>query len=144
MTERLKITRAAELETLPVFRDFIEQACQRAGVGSATCFELKLAVDEACTNVITHGYAGMDPGSVILELRLDQEQVVVSLTDFGHPFEPSESPKPDVAAALEDRPMGGLGLYFIYSTMDEVDYQTNEDGNHLILTKRLVAASPTH
>jgi serine/threonine-protein kinase RsbW len=139
MTERLKITRAAELETLPVFRDFIEQACERAGIDPETRFALKLAVDEACTNVITHGYANMDPGSMILELKLDPQQVVITLTDFGHPFEPSEAPMPDLAAALEDRPTGGLGLYFIYSTMDEVDYQTSEDGNRLILTKRLPA-----
>jgi anti-sigma regulatory factor (Ser/Thr protein kinase) len=66
--------------------------------------------------------------------------VIVTLTDFGHPFEPSETPQPDLSAALEDRPTGGLGLYFIYSAMDEVDYQINEDGNHLILTKHLPAA----
>jgi anti-sigma regulatory factor (Ser/Thr protein kinase) len=41
---------------------------------------------------------------------------------------------------LEDRPTGGLGLYFIYQSMDEVDYETNEDGNTLILIKRPAVA----
>ena len=137
MSETATLTRAAELESLPIFRRFIEDACQRCGVDEQTCFNLKLAVDEAATNVITHGYAGMDPGSMILELRFDPQQVVITLTDFGRPFEPSEAPKPDLSAALEDRPIGGLGLFFIYSVMDKVDYSADEQGNRLTLTKRL-------
>ncbi len=137
MTKNHTLTRAAELAVLPVFRDFIQRVCTEAGLSADVCDDLKLAVDEACTNVITHGYAGMDPGSLMLDLRLAADRVEVRLTDFGHPFEPSEAPAPDVSAALDDRPMGGFGLFFIYSTMDAVDYQTNEDGNCLILTKRL-------
>jgi serine/threonine-protein kinase RsbW len=133
-----QITRAAELESLPIFRDFIKSACkENAEIDEQTCYDLQLAVDEACTNVITHGYAGMNPGSIILALEIGRNQVVVNLTDFGHPFEPSEVPVPDVEAGLEDRPMGGFGLFFIYQTMDEVQYRTTEDGNCLIFIKRL-------
>lgn len=92
---------------------------------------------KACTNIITHGYAGMDPGSIIFTLELEPEGVVMTLTDFGHPFEPAEAPMPDVEAGLEDRAMGGFGLYFIYQTMDDVRYETTEDGNRLTLIKRL-------
>jgi serine/threonine-protein kinase RsbW len=133
-----QITRAAELQSLPVFRDFIKAACKgRAGIDDQTCYDLELAVDEACTNIITHGYAGMNPGSIILTLKLGRSQVVVNLTDFGHPFEPSRAPVPDVEAGLEDRPIGGFGLFFIYQTMDEIRYQTTEDGNCLTFIKRL-------
>jgi serine/threonine-protein kinase RsbW len=137
MTKTYTLSRAAELEVLPVFRDFIQRAGAEAGLSVDVCDDLKLAVDEACTNIIAHGYAGMDPGSIILDLRLAPDCVEVRLTDFGHAFEPSEAPAPDVSAALDDRPMGGFGLFFIYSTMDQVDYQTNEDGNCLTLTRRL-------
>ena len=54
-----------------------------------------------------------------------------------HAFEPSEAPIPDVEAGLEDRPIGGFGLFFIYQTMDEIRYQTTEDGNCLTYIKRL-------
>ena len=137
MTKTYTLSRAAELEVLPVFRDFIQRAGTEAGLSVDVCDDLKLAVDEACANIIAHGYAGMDPGSIILDLRLAPDCVEVRLTDFGHAFEPSEAPAPDVSAALDDRPMGGFGLFFIYSTMDQVDYQTNEDGNCLTLTRRL-------
>ena len=50
-------------------------------------------------------------------------------------FEPADAPKPDIEAALEDRPLGGLGLFLIYQTMDNIDYQSSEEGNTLTFTK---------
>jgi serine/threonine-protein kinase RsbW len=141
MSTRMRITRAAELPTLAVFRDFIDAACKPRGIDAQTCYDLKLAMDEACTNVITHGYAGMNPGSLILDLEFEPQRVVVTITDFGHPFEPYEPAEPDAGAGLEDRPTGGFGLFFIYKTMDHVDYQTTEEGNRLILTKQLTVTA---
>jgi anti-sigma regulatory factor (Ser/Thr protein kinase) len=137
---RYQIARAAELESLALFRDLIDAACVgHAEVDAQTCYDLKLAVDEACTNIITHGYADMNPGSIILVLEFDSGRVVVDITDFGHPFEPYEPPAPDVEAGLEELPMSGFGLFFIYQTMDDVGYRTAEDGNHLTFVKRLPA-----
>ena len=135
MSQRYQMTRAAELESLSVYRDFISDCCSRHNVPDDTVFQLKLAVDEACTNIIEHGYQDMDPGSIILSFRVEPDRILVSITDFGHVFEPAEAPKPDVEAALEDRPLGGLGLYLIYQTMDDIDYQSSEEGNTLTFTK---------
>ncbi|MDX1377483.1 MAG: ATP-binding protein [Anaerolineales bacterium] len=135
MSERFKITRAAEVESLSVFREFISDCCSGHNVPDETVFELKLAVDEACTNIIEHGYKGMDPGSIILSFRIESDRILVQITDFGHVFEPAEAKKPDVEAALEDRPLGGLGLYLIYQTMDNIDYESSEEGNTLTFTK---------
>ncbi len=133
-------TRAAELESLAAFRDLIQDACaQHPGIDEQACYDLKLAVEEACTNIITHGYAGMNPGSIILRLDFDGPRVVVTITDFGRPFEPSEPPAPDVQANLEKGVMGGFGLFLIYQTMDSVSYRTAEDGNHLTFVKKLLS-----
>ena len=141
MISRYTTTRAAELESLTAFRDLIDTACsEHQEIDPKVCYNLKLAVDEACTYVIIHGYAGMNPGSIILTLECYPQQVIVSITDFGHPFEPYEPPAPDVEAALEDLPTSGFGLYFIYQTMDSVTYRTAEDGNHLGFVKRLPSA----
>ena len=138
MRNRHQITRSAELESLSIFRDFIDKACQQhQRVDEQICYDLKLAVDEACTNIITHGYAGMNPGSIILSLAMAPDKMVVTITDFGHPFEPSEASAPDVEAGLEGRPMGGFGLFFIYQTMDEINYETTADGNRLTFIKQL-------
>ena len=70
MSQRFQMTRAAELESLSVFRGFISDCCTSSKVPDEAAFDLKLAVDEACTNIIEHGYKGMDPGSIILSLRV--------------------------------------------------------------------------
>lgn len=137
MTQKFQITRAAELESLHIFRDFITECCARYDIPGDVVLELKLAVDEACTNVIEHGYKGMDPGSIILCFRIESERILVQITDFGHVFEPEEAPQPDVKAALEDRALGGLGLYLIYQLMDNIDYQASLEGNTLTFTKLL-------
>jgi serine/threonine-protein kinase RsbW len=141
LSAHYQITRAAEFESLAAFRELIDMACrEQTGIDESTRYDLKLAVDEACTNVITHGYAGLNPGSIIFSIDFEPDQVTLTLTDFGHAFEPAEAPQPDVGAALEDQPTGGFGLFFIYQTMDEVNYQATDYGNHLTLVKRL---SPT-
>jgi anti-sigma regulatory factor (Ser/Thr protein kinase) len=135
------LTRAAELEALTAFRDLIDRACsEQPAVDQATCYDLKLAVEEASANVITHGYAGMNPGSLMLQLVFDPQQVRVTLTDFGRPFEPYEPDAPDLEAALEEGLSHGFGLYIIYQTMDDIHYHTAEDGNQLAFVKRLPAS----
>jgi anti-sigma regulatory factor (Ser/Thr protein kinase) len=137
MMNKYRTTRAAELETLGIFREFIAKVCQENGINEEISFELQLAMDEACTNVIQHGYAGMNPGSIILDLELTAEEICLQITDFGQPFEPSSAPKPDTDAPFEEREMGGFGLFFIYSVMDSVDYETSELGNILTLRKSM-------
>lgn len=126
--------------SLPVFREFIEQACRHdKKIHDAACYDLKLAVDEAITNIITHGYEGLEPGLIILNLERESDRIIVSITDFGHPFEPGEVERPDIEAGLEDRPKGGFGLFFIHQTMDEINYEITEDGNRLTFIKQLPA-----
>jgi serine/threonine-protein kinase RsbW len=138
MTSIHRITRAAYLESLKDFRVFIKEHCASIpGVTDENLYDVQLAVDEACTNVISHGYAGLDPGSIILDLDIEPEKIVVTLTDFGHSFEPSSAPMPDVNAPLEERELGGFGLFLIQQSMDDMNYQVTEDGNKMILTKYL-------
>jgi len=133
--DRFQITRAAELESLGIFREFITECCAQYNIPDNVVLDLKLAVDEACTNIIQHGYKGMNPGSIILSFRIESTRILVQITDFGQIFEPVETPKPDIEAALEDREFGGLGLFLIYQTMDNIDYHSSEDGNTLTFTK---------
>jgi len=137
MPEHFKLTRAAELDTLPAFRELITQACLYAQANAQTTYDIQLAIDEACTNVITHGYEGRPPGSVSLEIKVEPDAIVLTLTDFGHPFDLRKAPPPDITAGLEDRHIGGLGLFFIQKVIDQVGYESDAEGNRLYLTKRL-------
>ncbi len=137
MGDKLQITLAAELESLSILRSFIDDACSKAQIDDEICYDIKLAVDEACTNIIQHGYSGMVPGSIILSLQYGTQQVAVRLSDFGHAFEPSEPPVPDTKAAFEQGKIGGYGLFFIYRSMDSVSYDSTAGCNTLTLIKRL-------
>jgi serine/threonine-protein kinase RsbW len=133
-----RITRAAYLESLGDFREFIKAHCAEVpGINDEILYDIQLAVDEACTNIISHGYAGLDPGSIILDLEIDADKLTVVLTDFGHSFEPASASMPDVHAPIEEREAGGFGLFFIQQSMDDMNYEVTEDGNKMLLTKYL-------
>jgi serine/threonine-protein kinase RsbW len=136
MSNRLQIALPAEVPSLPTVRSFVENACAEAGLESQTSYDIKLAVDEACMNIVEHGYAGMDPGSMLISLQYGAQALVVRITDFGHPFEPSEPPLPDPEAMLTGKP-GGIGLHFIYRSVDSVSYEATPSGNTLTLVKDL-------
>ena len=128
----------ARPESLKVIRDFIEEACRGAGVGRSDAHDLKVAVDEACSNVVEHGYKGRPgpfPLGVVFEA--DEKRIAVAVTDRGRPFDPARAPKPDLEAHWQDRPIGGLGWHLIRRLVDEVLYESAEEsGNRLTLIKR--------
>lgn len=132
-----QITLSAELESLAAFRNHVKTICQNvSGLDEQAVYDIQLAVDEICTNIITHGYAGMDPGSIILHAEVGAETLAVTITDFGHAFEPAEPPAPDPNASLEEREIGGLGLFFVHSSVDDIEYESSPTGNTTRLIKK--------
>lgn len=128
----------ARLENLGRFRDFVERACLRAGAEPAACFDLKLAVDEACTNIVLHGYEGREPGVIEIEFEQSAEAMKVTIIDHGRSFCPDMLPAPDVTSALDERQPGGLGWHLIRRVTDGIEYEADvERGNRLVLVKRL-------
>jgi serine/threonine-protein kinase RsbW len=125
------------------FRNFVEQACRSAGVDELVCFDLKLAVDEACSNLIVHGYKGREPGPIAVAFALDGDEIVITITDHAPPFRPEDAPVPllDVPA-IERRP-GGLGWHLIKQIADRLDYESDpETGNRLTMVKKFVRRPP--
>lgn len=136
MTNKLQLALPGEISSLTAIQQFVDSACEAAGIDNETSYDIKLAVDEACMNVIQHGYKGKDPGSVIVSFQYGVRQVVIHITDFGHPFEPSEPPQPDHEKVLAGT-SGGYGLFFMYKIMDSITYETTETSNTLTLIKYL-------
>ena len=133
---RLEIAREARPENLQGIRDFIEEACRRAGVERSAAFDLKLAVDEACSNIVEHGYAGRAPGPIRVTFDADGDRVVVAIADRGRAFDPKDAAAPDLDSDWQHRRIGGLGWHLIRQSVDAMDYETNqESGNRLTLVK---------
>jgi serine/threonine-protein kinase RsbW len=137
MTTTGPLCLAAELENLAVIRSFVRESAAALGVGPAGTSDVVLAVDEAATNVIVHGYRGRQ-GTIEIEVAREAMDVVVRVRDNAPPFDPTGAPSPDVTRPLEERLPGGLGIYLIRQYMDEVVHRiTSQGGNELILRKRI-------
>ncbi|CAN5409423.1 hypothetical protein BH10CHL1_BH10CHL1_06600 [soil metagenome] len=138
MAIKLEITQLARLENLSLFRSFIEQACQQNAIDQALCYQLKLVVDEGCTNIISYGYTKGAPGSITLTFQREAQQVEITLSDQGRPFDPNQAPTPALDDDWEARPIGGLGVYLMQTIMDKLHYQADpHHGNCLTLIKEL-------
>ncbi len=127
----------ADLANLERAREFVRRAALDLGLEAARVAELELAVDEAITNIIVHGYAHCD-GTVRLQVTHEGETVAVILRDDAGPFDVREAPRPDLSLPLAQRPMGGLGVHLIEQSVDEIRYQRSAPGvNELTLLKKL-------
>ncbi|MGH9443748.1 MAG: ATP-binding protein [Thermoanaerobaculia bacterium] len=137
MTEKCRIEKEARLENLPDLLRFISENCRRAGASAGEEFAVKLAVEEACVNVITHGYAGREPGPLSLEFSSEPGRFVVTVSDNAEPFHPEDLAEPDLTSAWDERAIGGLGWWLIRKMVDGVEYESKPGrGNRLTLAKR--------
>ena len=144
MSERSETTEEGRLENLPALLRFVEDACGRAGASASDVFAVKLAVEEACVNVMTHGYVGRDAGPISIAIASDPERFVVTIADQATPFDPDTIPDPDLKAGWSEREIGGLGWWLIRKMIDEVSYESRPgDGNRLTLIKRRERAGET-
>jgi len=128
----------AVLKNVPGAIDFVAQSAQVAGFDDQALYQIQVAVDEACANVVHHAYAGMEPGDMEISCYLDGQIFVVRVRDWGTSFDPTEVQDPDMSAPLDERTLGGLGLFLIRQFMEQVQYTFDpETGNELTMTKRL-------
>jgi anti-sigma regulatory factor (Ser/Thr protein kinase) len=113
------------------------KAAQAAGLNEKATFEVQMAVDEACTNVIKHSYREEEYGEIALRCEHTENDFVVTIRDHGQPFNPENVPLPDLKCGLDKRRHGGLGLYFMRRLMDEVRFHFDAEGNELTMVKRI-------
>lgn len=128
---------AAKFEFLDEMREFVGTVARESGFGEKDIYNIQLATDEAASNIIEHAYEGVTDGALNLSCGMDERGLVVTLVDYGLPFDPSEVPMPDLQADLADRKIGGLGIFLMRKLMDEVHYHSNADkSNVLTMIKR--------
>lgn len=131
----------AALENVPVAIDFVTEALRPAELDDRTLYQIQLAVDEVCANVVHHAYDGMDSGDMEISCSLNDGELSIHVRDWGKGFAIDQVSDPDVDAPLEERTAGGLGLYLVKQVMDQVEYRCVAKGcNELVMKKRLHSA----
>ena len=98
---------------------------------------LNLVLEEVVSNIIRHGYGGREDGEVSLAIRFAPEAIAVTVEDQGMPFNPLEHPDPDLTTPLEEREVGGLGVYLVRKLTDELDYRSEGGRNILRMVMRI-------
>jgi serine/threonine-protein kinase RsbW len=126
---------SAGLDNLASMRRFVEEAAASGGGDPEAVAEMLLAMNEATTNLVQHGYRG-GPGRIEIEVRYEEATLVVCLRDWSTPFDPAQIPDRDVTVPLEERPLGGLGITMMRQLTDGLIYRPGPEGaNELILIK---------
>ena len=127
-----------DIQSLPLVNEWIEQCCEEAGLGLDWVMKFQLVIEEMVSNVIFYAYDSQQQEAAI-ELRFTWEAGTVSilLRDWGKPFDPTAKEDPDITLSVEDRPIGGLGIFMVKQLMDEVRYERVGSSNLLTLQKRI-------
>jgi len=124
----------ADLGQLSKIREFVTDSAAALAVNPEALDDLRLAVDEAVTNILTHGYDGS--GEIELDISADGADLIVRLRDAAPPFD-STLVEPADPGPAEDRekPGGCFGLFLIKSSMDKLVHRKLENGNELTMIK---------
>lgn len=114
----------------------VAQCSAHAGFDSKTVYEIQLAVDEACSNIIEHAYGGEDQGNIKLTCEAMPGEFIVRIEDQGQAFDPQNVPKAYLDGKLSGHPGHGLGFHFMSELMDEVTFDFGSSGTLLTMIKR--------
>ncbi|NTW50682.1 MAG: ATP-binding protein [Chlorobiales bacterium] len=137
------LTVRSKCDELCSIRCFVADAAKQAGFSDDDTERIVLAVDEACTNVIRHGYAA-DPSSTLsLHIDIQDDCFVVTIDDSGKQYDIRHHEVPNMHEYFQARRTGGLGIKLIKMLVDKIEYHRANDHNRLILTKHLPEANAT-
>ncbi len=137
--DALEISLGNELQEIAGVAERVEAFCAARGLGPQIAYAVNLSIDEILTNTISYGYDDDEAHRIDLAVRLEGETLVVTIADDARPFDPSPPRQADVEAPLEEREVGGLGLFLVQQMMDGVEYRRQGGRNVVTLTKNAAA-----
>ena len=139
--DRVEISIANDVQEIAGVAARIDEFCESRGIDPMTVNAVNVSIDEVLTNTIDYGYDDDGPHRIDIAVRKEADTVVVAIEDDGREFDPSgPPPEVDFDATLEERTVGGLGLFLVHELMDSVDYRRADGRNFITLTKSLAAA----
>ena len=135
MEKTLSCTIDADILAIPKVSLALDQALRAHAFSEEEILDTQLAVEEAITNVIIHGYAG-NTGKIVITCHTTRGLAEVQIEDAAPPFNPLSIPEPDITEDIEDRKIGGLGMFLIRQVMDDISYRYEAGNNILVLVKK--------
>ncbi|HMN12295.1 MAG TPA: ATP-binding protein [Bellilinea sp.] len=126
---------SADFKSLAKISQFIEESADRSGFAAEEIYSLTLAVDEACSNVIEHGFPPDNTESIEITVTDQPKTLEIDIIDKGIPFDLSKAGKVSLPKKISKRSEGGMGIFFIQQYIDVIQYRTEGGRNILSLVK---------
>lgn len=133
-----EITLKAENTNLPVVTDFVEEYLENFDISMKSKIQLDVAIDEIFSNIANYAYKDSEEAgdvTVSIEVPQNSDYVIMIFKDNGNEFNPLESEDPDTTLSAEERQIGGLGIFMVKKTMDDVIYRY-ENGTNILTIKK--------
>ena len=115
---------------------FVKSATATLSMETGLANQIKLAVEEAVTNVIDYAYPNGTEGNISVTIKADESRVRFILSDSGAEFDPTGVSKADTTLTVDERPIGGLGVFLVRNLMDSINYERIDGKNILRMEKK--------
>lgn len=130
-----EITVDARVENIAAVTDFVDELLDAADCPARAKMRIDIAIDELFSNIARYAY-GEGGGAVTVRAEVSPGSAALCFIDRGAPFNPLEREDPDVTLPAEEREIGGLGIFMVKESMDEVKYEYADGENRLKVVKK--------
>ena len=128
----------ADVNELQRVLNFVEGCVQEIDCSPKALMQINVSVEEIFVNIASYAYdPEIGPAKIRVEIVGEPLSVVIGFIDSGKPFNPLERPEPDTTLSAQERAIGGLGIFLVKKTMDEVVYRY-EDGHNILSIKKML------
>ena len=133
-----ELTLEAKVENLDEVLNFVNDFLEEKGCSPKAQMQLDVAVEEIFVNIASYAYKpGAGTATVQITSAPEPRSVIVTFTDQGIPYDPLAKEDPDVTLSAEERPIGGLGIFMVKKSMDDVAYEY-KDGSNILTIKKAI------
>ena len=133
-----KLTVEAKTENLEEVLGFVDRHLEAMDCSPKVSVQIDVAVEELFVNIAHYAYSpGTGSATIGVEILKDPAAIAITFTDRGKPFDPLAKEDPDITLSAEERQIGGLGIYMVKKSMDEVVYEYRDGQNILRIKKNL-------
>ena len=128
----------AVVENLPKVTAFVDEQLEALDCPMKIQMQIDIAIDELFSNIAHYAYnPDVGPATVRVEVAEDPLSVIITFIDKGVPYDPLAKDDPDTTLSAEERSIGGLGIYMVKKTMDDISYEYKDGQNILRVKKNL-------
>lgn len=132
-----KLTLHNDVQQISKLADFVDAIAEEASIDPSLAMSLNLALEEAVTNVVMYAYPAGEEGDVDIVAALSDGSLLFTISDKGIPFDPTKKEDADITLGVEERQIGGLGIFLVRQLMDTVEYKRKDGYNILTMKKKL-------